>query len=444
MTRSLARVFTGASLIAVALLVDPAPAGAHPLGLPSIARITATGPSEVTIRWNAAADDVSALAHSLGVAGTGGLTREQDAAFARSAQLREAVRTKMRVVQVGRPCAPHPNDSPSVITYGLTVAFRCDDAIDVVTVSITLLHDIDTRYRTLAGATGPTGQINTVFTAAAPEHELQLFYTPANASTPTTQPSAPSSQGVTGKTSWLDRPFIAAIDSRTGLLASAIGIVIAFGVGMVHALAPGHGKAIAASYLVAEGARARHAMILGASVALMHTASVLALGFTLYFASQQPDTVALTRWIEAVTGATFALLGAWLLRQRVRIGAVRRTVDEHTHTQPDTGSSAGWKRVVVLGAAGGLLPSPSALLVLLTALALGRVSYGLGLVAAFSAGLATSLAGIGLAVMRGRDVANVRMAGRLHALVHAAPVLGASVVVIVGTLLFGRAVLQLA
>jgi len=94
---------------------------------------------------------------------------------------------------------------------------------------------------------------------------------------------------------------------------------------------------------------------------------------------------------------------------------------------------------VALGVAGGLLPSPSALLVLLTALSVGRLAYGLGLIAAFSAGLALTLTAVGVAILSGRDVLHVRAGERLHRLVHGAPLVGASLVLLFGVLVAGRA-----
>jgi ABC-type nickel/cobalt efflux system permease component RcnA len=99
--------------------------------------------------------------------------------------------------------------------------------------------------------------------------------------------------------------------------------------------------------------------------------------------------------------------------------------------------------LVALGAAGGLLPSPSALLVLLTGLAVGRVGYALGLIAAFSVGLAATLTGVGVAVLRGRDVAHDRAGARWHGLIHRAPMVGATAVLVLGLGIATRAALAL-
>jgi ABC-type nickel/cobalt efflux system permease component RcnA len=465
----LVRAAVGVGIVCVTWGMGAAAAGAHPLGLPAVAQITATEQHEVRIRWNAASDDVAALARSLGIAVPDGalLTREQDAELAASTRLRDSVLAHMSVRQDGAVCPAVLDPTPSVVTYGFTVRAQCAGPVADVDVSITLLHELDERYRTLGGATGPSGATNAMFTAAQPEHRLTLkplasLQEPTGPGTEVVsdRPSSSAQRKVRpqtpgrglGRAMWLEKPFVAAIDRRTGPLATFVGVLIALAVGAAHALAPGHGKTIAAAYLVGDRGRTRHAVIMGASVAAMHTGSVLVLGLALYSASRRPDTERLTSWIEVATGATFVLLGGWLLvrRWRERDATGHHDHDhehEHEHEHPlsqDPINPASWRGVAALGAAGGLLPSPSALLVLLTALALGRVAYGLILIAAFSVGLAASLTLIGAAVVKGRDVIHTRAAGRVHDLLHAAPLLGAGMVLALGLFLFSRAVVGLA
>ena len=60
-----------------------------------------------------------------------------------------------------------------------------------------------------------------------------------------------------------------------------------------------------------------------------------------------------------------------------------------------------WRSVLAIGVSGGLLPCPAGLVVLLSAIGLGRVGFGLLLIVAFSAGLALVLSGVGFAVVYG-------------------------------------------
>jgi len=426
------------ALLLLLALFAASPATAHPLGLPSFAQIAAAEDT-VTVLWNAAPDDVAALSRGLGLTATAALTREQDAALASSAELRELVLRDVGVTQDGRDCAPDHVPPVGVVQDGLRLRFRCPAQVDRVRVRLELLHDLDDRYRTLAGAAGPGGAHRVMFSVAEPEHELRLD---PDASAPTApRRQAAGVKGSFGGALPLERRFVAAVDSTPGVLGGLLALLVAFAVGALHALAPGHGKAVAAGYLIGERARARHAVVLGATVALMHTGSVLALGLALYSATRAPDAARLSAAIGLVTGLLFAVLGLWLVVRRWKArGHGHDHAAEHTHEAPSPHSLQG---IVALGAAGGLLPSPSALLVLLTALAVGRVAYGLTLVAAFSLGLATTVTLVGVAVLRGRDVMHDRAGARLHRLVHAAPLLGAVAVTAVGLAIAVRAAMQL-
>lgn len=72
----------------------------------------------------------------------------------------------------------------------------------------------------------------------------------------------------------------------------------------------------------------------------------------------------------------------------------------HSHMPPGTdGAPITWRSLLALGVSGGLLPCPSALVVMLSAIALGRVGFGLLLIVAFSLGLAGVLTAVGIAMV---------------------------------------------
>lgn len=431
-----ARRAYGGLVLLLVLLVPAAPAAAHPLGLPAFARISATGDT-VTVLWNAAPDDVAALSSALGLGEGPELTREQDAALADSTALADLVERQVAVTQDGTDCAPEHPRPRSVVAEGLRLVFRCPERVDSVRVRLELLHEVDSRYRTLATAAGPDGATRVMFSTAEPGHELRLD--PEATAPATARREAPEVEGAFGGALPLERRFVAAVDSTPGVLGGLLALLVAFAVGALHALAPGHGKAVAAGYLIGERARVRHAVVLGSTVALMHTGSVLALGLALYSATRAPDAARLSATIGLVTGLVVASLGLWLLARRWR---ARGQADDHHHGHPhdvEPAAPQSLSGVVALGAAGGLLPSPSALLVLLTALAVGRVAYGLTLIVAFSLGLATTVTLVGVAVLRGRDVLHDRADGRLHRLVHTAPLAGAVTVTAVGLAVAVRA-----
>ena len=126
------------------------------------------------------------------------------------------------------------------------------------------------------------------------------------------------------------------------------------------------------------------------------------------------------------------VIGAGVLRSRFR--KARHHDHDHDH---DHEHDLSWKGLVGMGASAGLIPCPSALVVLLAAIAQHRVGLGLVLIVAFSAGLAATLSALGLAV-----VASGRALGRLGApgrVVTALPTASALVIVAVGCLLTLRA-----
>ena len=97
---------------------------------------------------------------------------------------------------------------------------------------------------------------------------------------------------------------------------------------------------------------------------------------------------------------------------------------------------------MAIGLAGGLLPSPSALIVFLGATGLGHPWFGVALVVAFGLGMATTLAVVGLLVMRLRERAEHRLsahpAGRFAPLLRVVPLVTAGSVVVLGAALAFR------
>lgn len=215
-----------------------------------------------------------------------------------------------------------------------------------------------------------------------------------------------------GELSWLEEHFVRLVDvERLGVPFAVGAVATALVIGMVHALAPGHGKAIAAAYLVGARGRPRDAVALGGIVSVMHTASVLVLGIGLYLFTRVPSgTERLSAVMTLVAGVLIFVVGVGLVARQVRLRRRRARVPtahgvhDHTHLLPDDVPPLSRRGLVLLGMSGGLLPSPSAFLVLATALFVGRAAFGLLLVAAFSLGLAITLTVIGLATLRGRDV----------------------------------------
>jgi ABC-type nickel/cobalt efflux system permease component RcnA len=165
--------------------------------------------------------------------------------------------------------------------------------------------------------------------------------------------------------------------------------------GAAHALSPGHGKTIVTAYLVGQRGTARHAGLLGLIVTVTHTVGVFALGLVTLALSQFIVPERLYPWLNLASGLLVVGIGASVLRARLR-----RRAQAHHHHRHEHGTSL--RSLLAVGVSGGLLPCPSALVVLLAAISLHRVAFGLLLIVAFSAGLALSITGIGLAAVLAR------------------------------------------
>ena len=281
-------------------------------------------------------------------------------------------------------------------------------------------------------------------------------------------------------------------DAAAGRGVLLLLLLAAFGWGAVHALSPGHGKAMVAAYLVGTRGTPRHAIALGAIVTVTHTAGVFALGGVTIALSAYVLPETLYPWLNLLSGVLVVGIGAAVLRSHLRRrraagghsvghhvhghdhdhdhdhdghdhththdhdaahghshdggGFLRRLRlrlghghhhhgDGHTHSHLPT--QPGWRGVLAMGAAAGLIPCPSALVVLLGAIAQGQVALGMLLIVAFSAGLATTLTLLGLAVVWASRF--VRRVSVPSGLVTALPAASAVVIVGVGLVLTARA-----
>jgi nickel/cobalt exporter len=197
--------------------------------------------------------------------------------------------------------------------------------------------------------------------------------------------------------------------------------------GAAHALTPGHGKAIVAGYLVGSRGKPRHAVALGLVVTVTHTIGVFALGLVTLGLSAFVVPEQLYPWLTLVSGLLVLAVGASVLRKRLR-----PQDHHHHHHEHDLRGLLG------VGVAAGALPCPSALVVLLSAIALHRVGLGLALIVAFSFGLAATITAIGLvAVLAQRAFTRLRLDGPL---VRVVPAISAALILVVGAGLIVNAI----
>ena len=227
---------------------------------------------------------------------------------------------------------------------------------------------------------------------------------------------APDRVADAGFSSLIGRDHLSALVILASLAA-------AFFWGMAHALSPGHGKTIVAAYLVGQRGTPWHAAALGAIVTATHTIGVFALGLVTLALSAFIVPEQLYPWLNLVSGVLVVAIGATVFRSRFRHRG--HTHDHHDHAPgpgPETGPSR--RSLVAVGITGGLLPCPSALVVLLAAISLHRVAFGMLLIVAFSAGLALSITGIGLVAVYAKQIfKRASFEGRLVRLLPAASAL---------------------
>lgn len=204
------------------------------------------------------------------------------------------------------------------------------------------------------------------------------------------------------------------------LAAVLVALGIAAMLGALHALGPGHGKTIVAAYLVGSRGTPAHAVLLGATVTATHTIGVYALGLVTLVAAQYLLPDRLYAFIGILSGLLVTAVGVGLARSRVRqlarpapavaghgsephVHDAAHTHDHgHDHVPGASGEPVTLRSLLALGVSGGLLPCPSALVVLLAAVSFHNIALGLLLVAAFSVGLAAVLTGVGLMLVLSR------------------------------------------
>lgn len=219
-----------------------------------------------------------------------------------------------------------------------------------------------------------------------------------------------------------DSQFSALIDQREltpQVIAASIATALVLGA--LHALEPGHGKSVAAAYLVGSRATPRHAVLLGGTITITHTISVFLLGLITLFASSFIVPERLFPYLGLFSAFIVIVMGIQLIVNAVRTR--NAAAAEHAHEfdastnelmhshggkqhkhVPPTKMNA--RSVMAVGVSGGLVPCPAALVVLLSSIALGRVGFGMLLIVIFSIGLAGVLTLISLLVVYGKRLAN--------------------------------------
>ncbi len=230
----------------------------------------------------------------------------------------------------------------------------------------------------------------------------------------------------------------------------------AVALGALHALEPGHAKTLTAAYLIGTKGTRRDAVLLGLSVAFTHSIIVVGLSVGAVVLGREAFTDDAIEVLAIGSSVLVILLGVWLLMRRLQtLGNRQRHEHDHPHDHaapaedhhhdgemPDyvkRGERPTVWQIIAFGAAGGLVPCPSAVSVMLLALSVSEAGRGLALVFGFSAGLAITLVTVGLLVVTG--VTTLTSSGRFSRWGRLAPTLAAALVIVSGLLALGVALL---
>ena len=126
------------------------------------------------------------------------------------------------------------------------------------------------------------------------------------------------------------------INQPLTLQLAIVALVVSFVLGGLHALTPGHGKAIVAAYLVGSKGRVIDAVFLGLVVTFTHTFSVIALGVVMLVAQEfAPEDI--VPWLSLFSGILIVGIGAWLLAKNMKqyySGGIHSHAHGHPHPHP--------------------------------------------------------------------------------------------------------------
>jgi nickel/cobalt exporter len=462
------RVLLAAVLAALAIPMLTGPASAHPLGNYTVNRAVAVTVSADRLELVYLVDMAEIPAFSaigeIDVDGSGSVSSGEGEEYARAACA--AARRGLDLTLNGRttplaasaaPDLAFPDGAGGLRT--LRLACHLGVAIPIGTADGSLaIHDraddghVGWREITVAAGHGvrltasdvpsqsasaylsayPAGRLESPPDVRRAEADFIVTGAAGPASVPASGASAPASTA--------DDPLARLIGGELSPALVLLAFLLAAGLGAAHALSPGHGKTLVAAYLVGSRGTVRQAIALGLTVAATHTAGVLVLGALVLVAGELflPETV--IGWLTIASGGLMAVLGAVLLWK----AAMTRHAGDHGHSHSQTHDHAhahdhghehdhvhehpgsahaptlSVRSVALLGMAGGLVPSASALIVLLAAVTTGRLAFGLALIVAFGAGMAAVLGGLAVATTFAREWLGERATARQHGVVRVA------------------------
>jgi len=470
-----------AALVGAALLTLASPAAAHPLGNATVNRAVAVTvlPDELRISYVLDLAEIPAFAAILDMDtnadGRPSASEQARWASAKCAGVAAALELRVNDLRVPTEARDNPRLTFPLGVGGLeTLRLLCpltaplSPTSQAQTLSVTDTADDGRRgWREITIVAGGGAVLTTSDAPAVSPSDLLAAYPDALLQSPIDVRVAhatfrPGTSGRNAATSGSGKEPTAPTatgpdDPLANLLAGAdtpiawllaLGLAAALGAG--HALSPGHGKALIATYLVGSRGTLRRAGALGLAVAVSHTAGVFVLGAIVLSASELlvPDRA--VAWLSMGSGVLVILLGMTTARRALGRRSQAHDQDHgHDHGHPaghqydhaGSGSHADrghppLREVVILGLAGGLVPSTSALIVLLVAVTTGRVMEGMALIGAFGLGMAVVLAGLAgvMSLARNGLADSSRLAAKpgLRRLASAVPLASAAIIILAG------------
>ena len=474
---------------AVTMLITAGAAGAHPLGnftVNHLSRISAA-PGEVAVRYVLDMAEIPsfALDRSLDPRGTPSQAVLQHWADGHA----RAIAGSLNLTIDGKPVA--------LALHGVTVAHR-PGAGGLPTTYFAAAyraalapgpHQLAYADRTAGGRLGwkdvvagdepePTGELRsypsallgsprsrtTIAAAISTSGALRPLPSDADSAATISPPAPPAALGRMNALS--DVLARGAHDPAVVIGALLLAVVL----GALHALEPGHGKTLLAVSLVGARATRRQALILAGALTFAHTAGVLALGLVVLAALPQVATEQVYPWITLGSGILVTILGARAFAREVRrrLPFVHVHAHAHAHAHPHGhdhvhmagadhhhdhlplddaaharshavpgGAPLTFRSAVIAAMSGNIAPCPAAFVVLLAAIQLHQIAYGLALIVAFSLGLAAVLTVLGVAVVRGASWLVKRP--QFDRISHWAPLITATVIAAVGAVMIGQA-----
>ena len=458
-----------AGLAALASMIAPVAASAHPLGNFSVNHLARVSVSSDRVDVRYVLDEAEVPTFQQRAVPDAALLKRKRAEIARDLVLTVDGR-RVALRSLGRGSLAHPSGQAGLRTTRVELSFSAP---------VTRPGKVELRdgtypqrvgWKAIVAAPGRGTAVTSSVPAGDPTNGLRsypedLLKSPLDvrvarldaepgAGTLTAPDGARTVEGASGRSDeGLTKVFG---DAAAGEGVLLLLLIAAFGWGAVHALSPGHGKAMVAAYLVGTRGRPRHAVALGAIVTVTHTVGVFALGAITLTLSQYVLPETLYPWLNLISGVLVITIGAAVLRSHLRRrkahahGHAHHHHDAHEHPLEDHHAHGhahghshlpqepGMRGLLAMGAAAGLIPCPSALVVLLGAVSQGQIALGMLLIVAFSVGLAATLTALGLAVvLASRALRGVRIPPTV---VTALPAASALAIVVVGCVLTAKAI----